>query len=128
MRIYLAGPMTGYKDFNFPAFHKCAKELREMGHEVFNPAEQDIKLYGEKVFKGDGNHGALGVPSLRECLKMDLIWILDHGEGIALMRGWEKSRGATAEKATADALGLYQMVQDIDYQWLHKGNWTGAPL
>lgn len=36
---YLAGPMTGLPDLNFPTFHARAAELRALGHEVVNPAE-----------------------------------------------------------------------------------------
>lgn len=39
MRIYLAGPMSGIKDFNYPAFNAEAARLRSLGHEVENPAE-----------------------------------------------------------------------------------------
>jgi hypothetical protein len=39
MRIYLAGPMTGIDEYNFPLFNKTARELRLYNHEVFNPAE-----------------------------------------------------------------------------------------
>ena len=39
MRIYVAGPMTGHPELNFPAFHAAATELRALGHHVENPAE-----------------------------------------------------------------------------------------
>ena len=39
MRIYVAGPMTGHPQLNFPAFHTEAARLRALGYEVVNPAE-----------------------------------------------------------------------------------------
>ena len=41
MKIYIAGPMTGIKDFNFPAFFEAEKQLNKLGHEVYNPAHND---------------------------------------------------------------------------------------
>ncbi len=38
MKIYIAGPMTGYPDYNRTAFFSKAKELMEVGHIVLNPA------------------------------------------------------------------------------------------
>lgn len=38
-RIYLAGPMTGLPEHNFPAFHAEAARLRGLGYQVENPAE-----------------------------------------------------------------------------------------
>ncbi len=43
-KLYLAGPMRGIKDYNFPTFMEMAKRLRSMGLQVWNPAERDIKL------------------------------------------------------------------------------------
>jgi hypothetical protein len=39
MRIYLAGPMTGLPEHNFPAFHAAAARIRAAGHTCVNPAE-----------------------------------------------------------------------------------------
>ena len=41
MRLYLAGPMSGKPQMNFPAFEKAAKSLRRRGHDVVSPAELD---------------------------------------------------------------------------------------
>ena len=38
-RIYLAGPMTGLPEYNYPAFHAEAARLRGLGFHVENPAE-----------------------------------------------------------------------------------------
>lgn len=38
-RIYLAGPMTGLPELNFPLFKSEAARLRALGFDVVNPAE-----------------------------------------------------------------------------------------
>lgn len=111
MRIYLAGPMQGYPEFNFPAFHAAQDELEYLGHEIFSPAKRDIERHGSDISKGNAKgdismaEAAHGF-SLRVALGDDLAWICAHGEAIALLPGWEKSNGAQAEWATARALGL----------------------
>jgi len=112
MRIYLAGPMRGLPEFNFPAFHAAAKTLRELGHEVFNPAERDEADFGKvSVPSGDENELAdkLSIHALalrRKCFGADTAWICTFAEAIALLPGWKKSKGAQAEKALGEALGL----------------------
>lgn len=115
-KVYLAGPMSGKPDFNFPAFFKAAAELKERGFEVFNPAAQDIQDYGVNVtndINGTRQYAVdnVGKPSrYKDCLKKDLCWILDSAEGIALLPGWEDSPGARTEKALADCLGLETII------------------
>ena len=109
MNIYLAGPMRGIPDFNFPAFHAAAAALREQGHTVFNPAERDELLYGKEVGKsatGDLADATAKGFSLQLALAADTSWICRQANAIALLPGWEQSKGASAEKALADALGL----------------------
>jgi len=111
MNIYLAGPMTGYPQFNFPAFMAAAKKLRAQGRTVFNPAENDMEVHGEDFGK-DNDTGDVALAeetagfSLRDALKTDLSWICDNADGIAMLPGWEDSKGAKAEHALAYALGL----------------------
>lgn len=38
-RLYVAGPMTGLPEHNYPAFHDAARRLRAAGFVVVNPAE-----------------------------------------------------------------------------------------
>jgi hypothetical protein len=115
MKLYLAGPMRGIPEFNFPAFHIGAAQLREAGHIVFSPAERDIAVTGVDISKGnatgdnalaEAQHGF----NLREALKDDLEFICLHADGIALLPGWTNSKGAQAKVATARALGLMVMT------------------
>lgn len=111
MKLYLAGPMRGIPQFNFPAFMMAAAKLRADGHEVFNPVEKDAEKFGGEMFttngSGDNDQAAADFGfNLRSALAMDLAWICGEADGIALLPGWDRSKGAAAEKATADALGL----------------------
>lgn len=97
--------------FNFPTFFLAADKLRAEGHFVFNPAERDVSKYGERVYKCSPTGNLSEIPSdikfsLREALGADTAFICAEADGIALLPGWEKSSGARAEKALADALGL----------------------
>lgn len=86
---YVAGPMTGLPDLNFPAFHARAAELRALGHEVINPAE----INPDKSM------------SWRECMRTDIAALV-FCDAIDLLPGWQASDGATLEHHIADRLGL----------------------
>ena len=108
MKIYLAGPMRGIPYFNFPAFDEAAEALRAQGHFVFNPAEKDREMHGPDV-----NNSPTGELtditgsgfSLREALAIDLAWICAEADAIALLPGWQSSKGAAAEFVTGVAIG-----------------------
>lgn len=106
MRIYIAGPMRGVEEFNFPAFHSAAAQLRAAGHEVFDPAERDVGAgFDPTGLTGHEDLAALGF-NLREALGVDLAWITADADAVCVLVGWEESRGARAEVAVAEALGL----------------------
>ena len=111
MKFYLAGPMTGIANFNFPAFNAAAAKLRAGGHEVFNPAERDIERHGGVDISADNHAGdpALAAKShgfsLRDALADDAAFICKVADAIAMLPGWENSKGARAEHALAFALG-----------------------
>ena len=109
-RIYLAGPMSHIPKFNFPAFHEAAYKLRAMGHEVFNPAEKDIQLYGEVIgesLTGDPKEAMERYGfNPRTTIRIDLNTIIDWADVLALLPGWTVSSGAVLEKALADYLQL----------------------
>lgn len=88
-RVYIAGPMTGLPDLNFPAFHAEAAKLRAMGHQVVNPAE---------VNPDQGM-------SWTDCMRSDIAELVKC-DAIRLLPGWEFSKGATLEEHIAERLGL----------------------
>lgn len=103
--IYIAGPMSGIVDYNRAAFNEAAEAFRDGGWDVFNPATNDVELFGsyeacDEAIKED-RQGAL-----RIMLGSDLDFITREADAIAMLPGWEKSFGARAEHATAVALGL----------------------
>lgn len=89
MKVYLSGPMAGLPEHNFPAFHAHAELLRGAGFEVVNPA--DLNPDPGK--------------SWEECLRTDLRELCGC-DAIALMPGWERSKGANLELHVAHRLGL----------------------
>jgi hypothetical protein len=89
-RIYVAGPMTGLPELNFPAFHAAAARLRDAGWEAVNPAE---------------NFGGRTDMPRETYLRADVI-LLAQCEAIALLPGWQESRGAKLEYLMARELGM----------------------
>lgn len=87
--IYLSGPMTGYPEFNFPAFRTEANRLRREGYRVVNPAE----------------HGQQLGLSWADYLRKD-IELLMKCDRIHLLPGWANSKGARLEHHIAIELGL----------------------
>jgi len=111
MKIYLAGGMRGYPEFNFPAFHRMAKILRDQGHEVFSPAEK-----GEEILLTDNPGIQESLEFRRKVFKIDTTFICDEAEGLFMLKGWELSSGARAEHALAIAIGLKIFYEsDLEY-------------
>jgi len=109
MKIYLAGPMRGIPNFNFPAFDLAAERLRSRGHYVFSPADHDRSVNPEIENNPTGSAELAAQTSdwtIRKALEADTAWICREAECIALLPGWEKSLGAKAEWALGVALGL----------------------
>lgn len=121
-KIYLAGPMRNIAHFNFPAFHEFAKRLRGIGFVVFNPAENDINTNGSADFVVSNTTGCLDEATekgfdLRKALAEDAKFICEEADILALMPGWERSKGAQAERALAVALGIDVIELNGEYPY-----------
>lgn len=92
-RIYLAGPMTGLPEYNYPAFNAEAARLRAMGYHVENPAENPEQSSWEDYLR----------QAIRQMLTCDMV---------ALLPGWEGSRGAGFERSVALQVGMALVMAD----------------
>lgn len=109
--VYIAGPMRGIPQFNFPAFFAAEDKMKADGYKVFNPARKDEEKYGDKLWKNNENGSETEASantgfSLRDALAWDTKVICKECDTIAMLPGWEKSSGAFAEWSLARALGL----------------------
>lgn len=88
-RVYIAGPMSGYPELNFPAFRVEAAALRAVGLDVVNPAEINV----------DPSTG------WSACMRADIAQLVTC-DRIHLLPGWSRSKGASLEHHIGRALGL----------------------
>lgn len=100
----LCGPMTGEPAFNYPAFWKAARKLRDKGINVVSPAETPT---GQQMEPPAEFH----VTDYRRYMLYSLTRLLTAARykgipSICLLPGWERSKGAQLEKAVAEAIGL----------------------
>ena len=88
MKIYIAGPISDYEDYNREAFMIAEEKLKRVpGDIVLNPASLPTGL---------DEHEYMDI-----CLAM-----LRCCDAIYLLNGWRASAGASAEYALAYKLGL----------------------
>lgn len=99
--LYIAGPMTGHDDYNRPAFHQAAAQLRAAGYHVISPAETpQPAAHAEWA----------------DWTRASLKRMLD-ADAVALLPGWQASRGANLEVHVAAKLGMdYRSVA----YWLNE--------
>ena len=107
MKIYIAGPMTGYPNWNFPAFFETENQLIKLGHDVINPAHNDGATVQEAL-ESAGSPEAPNNP-WRWYMRRDLPHVLEV-DALCVLPGWQKSKGASLEVTVAKAIGLPILV------------------
>lgn len=108
-KIYISGPMTGYEDFNRPAFRRAEDTLRAALDATFiNPARLDEQAGPDWEWP--------------DFMRNSLKGMLDACT-IYMLNGWENSKGAKIELALAKELGMpvmYQPMPALDYGQMLK--------
>lgn len=101
--VYVAGPMTGLPEFNYPAFREAADRLREIGYKVLNPVD------------AEEHNPTPGLPQAWDWYMRHALGMVLAADGLALLPGWQQSRGANLEVTVAKALGMTVLPLDA---WL----------
>lgn len=101
MNIYIAGPMSGIPDHNYPEFDRVAAVLRSEGHTVHSPADMS-----RDVGHAPNPDGSISETDWQSCLRMDLIRVLESADAIYVLKGWHMSRGAKLEVLIAQSVGI----------------------
>ena len=105
MKLYVCGPMTGLPEFNYPAFRTAAERLTDAGY----PSRRRVRRRGTRP-RGWSDYMRRALGLLVQC------------QGVAVLAGWQTSRGARIEAKLAQDLGM--VVAPVD-EWLRRAE-TGA--
>ena len=107
MHIFLSGPMRGYPALNHYAFHEYAEWLRGYGFQVISPADHDHEIGIDPEHEDfDVNADTFGAETISTLMEWCLTKVLREATMVALLPGWEQSKGALAEIAAAKAVGI----------------------
>ncbi len=96
-KIYIAGPMRGKPNYNFPAFMEADELLTLLGWITINPAQVDI----DKGFDPKTPQDSLTPKDLEEFIVRDIHLVIS-ADAVCLLDGWEDSKGVAVEIAVAD--------------------------
>lgn len=108
MRIYVAGPMRGLPQHNFPAFYDAEEWLKRKGFEVLNPARAD-----------DETGVPIGSIGIAEAMVRDAEMVAE-ADAIYMLHGWEYSEGAMVEWTLARTLRRKIFYQGGIEDWLYQ--------
>ncbi len=88
--IYIAGPMRGLPQSNYPQFENVARFLRSEGWNVCSPVEIGSAFGTEAELVANPVRLAVVMEAERDAIRTSCDTIL-------LLPGWERSKGARAE-------------------------------
>ena len=106
-KIYIAGPMRGLPNFNYPKFNDYAKAHRAAGWDVVNPVEIGANYGTPEQINAD--------PALLAAVMAAEIHALETCDAIYLLDGWQNSEGARKELAVAIAYHLKILLAPTIY-------------
>ena len=100
MKVYISGPISGIdRAVYLENFAKAETKLKANGYDVLNPTRLAPSRW-LWIYK---------VLGYRLTLLYDL-WHLLRCDGITMLVGWDQSKGARLEKATADIFNIKEIT------------------
>lgn len=120
--IYIAGPMRGYPQFNFDAFHEADIVLKGRGWNTINPAQLDI----DEGFNPCVPQETLTKKDLEDFIVRDIHMVLS-ADAVVLLEGWEKSKGVAVEIAIANYSGIPLYIYPEMKELAFKMNLINSP-
>jgi len=101
-RIFIAGPMRGYENYNFKKFDFTEELLRKLGFDVVNPARISRK-FKEKDVNSD-----IAVYNKMVDMQQEVERTCN---AILLLDGWQWSKGVMLEVKTAAELNMRFLLE-----------------
>lgn len=98
-RIYISGPMTNVPNLNLLTFENMASHLRTLG---FLPIIPHVN--GLPITSSYNAHLVRDIETLLSC------------DGVVLLQGWNKSRGALIEAFVADQMQIPLFYEGKTYE------------
>ena len=109
MRYYLAGPMQGRPQFNYPLFDSVSKALRKIGYDIISPSEMDDdEVRAAALASPDGkpqDKTLVADKTWGDFLSRDVKMIADELDAIILLPEWDTSKGANLEAFVSVMVG-----------------------
>lgn len=100
MKIYLAGPMSGMPDHNFPAFDAARDLIKGLGHSVVSPPD-----LARKTPMPYGVNGYISPEVKQAYMLLDCVDMLDC-DAVVVLPQWMQSSGARCEVLVATQCGI----------------------
>ena len=105
-RIFIAGPMRGYENYNFKKFDRIEELLKQLGFDVVNPARISRK------FKESEVNSDIAVYNKMVDMQQDAERTCNT---ILLLDCWQWSKGVKLEVKTASELGMQFLLESDMY-------------
>jgi hypothetical protein len=120
-RWYLAGPMSGFPQFNIPLFDLVSLHLRDQYWDVISPAELDDPEFREMCLASKTGTELIGDKTWGDLLARDVKIVADQVTGLILLPGWTRSRGARLETFVG-------LLCNKEFLWWDDTNGIARPM